>query len=53
MTVWFLLLVFITVGCSGARFSISHRFGVGLSLLAGFGKTGMNKGGPLLFSVSF
>lgn len=30
MSVWFLLLVFITVGCFGARLSISHKFGVRL-----------------------
>lgn len=31
MNVWFLLLVFITVGCFGAGLSISHKFGVGLA----------------------
>lgn len=53
MSVWFLLLVFITVGCFGARLSISHKFGVRLCVLAGFWKAGTNMGEPLLLSVSF
>lgn len=30
MNVWFLLLVFITVGCFAAWLSINHKFGAGL-----------------------
>lgn len=54
MNVWFLLPVFITVGCFGVRLSvrISHKRGAGLCLLAGFWKAGMHVGGPLLLCPS-